>query len=325
MKVKGEAAAKLATMGVQRVRDNYGPSKTIRPATPDADAAPEVKPEVKPETKPEVKPDQPTAQLNSTATPGQPGTQPTTQPATSPTTSPTTQPTTPPGTPPEPQKGPQTELQQEPKPATPPGRAMSSTGVFPMLAQMTAPSISPGAGQPDPNRVYIASEFPNEFEIPRVYSLALLIHKAAYPPARPATPDSAASASAMMKLWPQRLAHGMWPVRLAWAVAVTEVIAGFFVLVGLLTRASAICLAGTMLGAIWLTEIGPAIQAGTTVLGILPDREPFALEPWKNLLWQMSLLMSAAALAFLGSGALGFDRKLFPPPPPAPPIPKPMI
>ena len=194
-----------------------------------------------------------------------------------------------------------------------------------MLAQVTAPPISPGAGQPDPNRVYTASEFPDEFEIPRVYSLALLIHKSAYPPAKPAAPDATQSANAMMKLWPQRLAHGMWPVRLAWAVAVTEVVAGFFVLVGLLTRASALCLASTMLGALWLTEIGPAIQSGKTVLGILPDRPPFDIDAWKTLLWQLSLFMSAISLAFLGSGAIGFDRKLFPPPPPAPPIPKPMI
>lgn len=305
MKVKGESAATLATMGVQRVRDNFGPSKTIRPATPipeievKPEPKPETKPEVKPETKPETKPEQPQA-----------------TPTTNPSTTPTTQPTTPPA---EPNPNP-----QQPNPTTPP-QLSKATATFPMLAQVTAPSISPGAGQPDPNRVYTANEFPDEFEIPRVYSLALLIHKSAYPPAKSATADTSTSATAMMKLWPQRLAHGMWPVRLAWAVAITEVVAGFFVLVGLLTRASALCLASTMLGALWLTEIGPAIQSGKTVLGILPDRPPFDIDVWKTLLWQLSLFMSAIALACLGSGALGFDRKLFPPPPPAPPIPKPMI
>jgi uncharacterized membrane protein YphA (DoxX/SURF4 family) len=192
---------------------------------------------------------------------------------------------------------------------------------MPTLAQVTAPSISPGAGTPDPNRVYQAAEFPDAIEVPRVYGLALLLHKAANPPAS-ADP---ASANQMMRLWPQSIGKGMWPVRLAWMVAITEVVAGLFVLVGLLTRASAIALAGTMLGAIWLTEIGPAMQAGTTVLGILPDRDPFSVDAWRALLWQLSLFMGAMALVVLGSGALGFDRKLFPPPPPAPPPPRPMI
>jgi hypothetical protein len=46
---------------------------------------------------------------------------------------------------------------------------------------------------------------------------------------------------------------------------------------------------------------------------------------WKTLLWQLSLLMSAGALAMLGCGSLGLDRKFFPPPPPPPVNPRALI
>lgn len=299
MTVKGEQAATLATMGVERIRDEAPPKKTRRPVTPDS--APAEQPPVNPA---------------NTVTPAPMGPP---EPVAEPTSAPAEK-----TAPDAPKTDPSTPPTDEPKPAeppTPPQQARTMRLTVPLLAQMTAPSISPGAGTPDPNRVYQAAEFPDAIEVPRVYGLALLLHKAANPPAS----TDPASASQMMRLWPQSIGKGMWPVRLAWMVAVTEVVAGLFVLVGLLTRASAIALAGTMLGAIWLTEIGPAIQAGTTVLGILPDRDPFSIDAWRSLLWQLSLLMAAMALLVLGSGALGFDRKLFPPPPPAPPPPRPMI
>ena len=310
MTVKGEQAATLATMGVERIRDEAPPRKTRRPTTPEPAPATTAPPE-------------------STETPINPATTVTPAPMgpPEPVPAPEAKPAAKPSEPTQSPNGPKPDAPppDAPKPADPapvpqPPRASGALAV-PMLAQMTAPSISPGAGTPDPNRVYQAAEFPDEIEIPRVYGLALLLHKAANPPAS-ADP---ASASQMMRLWPQSIGKGMWPVRLAWMVAITEVVAGLFVLVGLLTRASAIALAGTMLGAIWLTEIGPAMQAGSTVLGILPDRDPFSVDAWRPLLWQLSLFMGAMALVVLGSGALGFDRKLFPPPPPAPPPPRPMM
>lgn len=315
MGVKGEQAATLATMGVERIRDEAPPKKTRKPASPEA-AAPEAAPADTtpvnpadtvtpapmgpPVPVPESKPQEP-AQPSETAPAAEPAEA---DPAKTNPASPA------PATP------------AQPKPAEPmPQRSFAPAMTLPMLAQVTAPSISPGAGTPDPNRVYTAAEFPDAIEVPRVYGLALLLHKAANPPAS----ADGSSANQMMRLWPQRMARGMWPVRLAWMVAITEVVAGLFVLVGLLTRASAVALAGTMLGAIWLTEIGPAMQAGTTVLGVLPDRDPFSADAWRALLWQVSLFMGAMALVLLGSGALGFDRKLFPPPPPAPPPPRPMM
>lgn len=99
---------------------------------------------------------------------------------------------------------------------------------------------------------------------------------------------------------------------LAYAAAITEIVAGLFLLVGLFVRVSAFSLAGVMLGAIWLTEIGPAIQAGTARLGILPGYGLWDVGAWKTILWQLSLLCSALALVFTGPGALALDNALFP-------------
>lgn len=167
-------------------------------------------------------------------------------------------------------------------------------------------------------RVYDAAEFPKEFAVKRVYGLALMLHRAASPAPR-------ADGTVPTKLWPQRFGRGSWPLFFAWSVAITEVVGGVCVLAGLLTRASAAGLACVMIGAMWLTEVGPAVQAGTTVLGFIPDRDWLAVDQWKTLFWQFSLVMSALALACMGSGAMGFDRKLFPPIPPAPTNVKPMM
>ncbi len=330
MQVKGENAALLATMGVERIRDLAPPGKTKRPIAPSEVVDPS-QPTLNGLEVPSGQTAPPTNPANGT-TPAPMGPTGPTQPTLAPTEvmpqaqpqpqaqpRPANQPVTPPATDIAPTPAPVNPT-PEPGPPQPPQHVQASW-IMPTLAQVTAPSISPGAGQPNPNRVYQAAEFPDVIEVPRVYGLALLIHRAAFPPVATDQPK----ANAMMKLWPERLSRGMWPVRLAWMVAVTEVVAGLFVLVGLMTRASAIMLAGTMLGAIWLTEIGPAMQAGTTVLGILPDRDPFSIDAWRALMWQLALLMSAAALTMLGSGALGFDRKLFPPPPPAPPTPRLMM
>lgn len=141
--------------------------------------------------------------------------------------------------------------------------------------------------------------------LPRMYSLALLINQAS-------APAKHADGSHAMALWPQWAAAGRWPVYLARTVAVAEIAAGLFVLAGLLTRLSALSLAGVMLGAIWLTEIGPAIQSGATIFGFIPDRPAYSIEAWRGLAWQFSLLMACLTLVLLGGGTLSFDRAMFP-------------
>jgi uncharacterized membrane protein YphA (DoxX/SURF4 family) len=113
-----------------------------------------------------------------------------------------------------------------------------------------------------------------------------------------------------MKLWPGFLGSGNWPRYFAVAVVVAELAGGILVAIGLLTRLAAFMLAGVMLGAIWLDQIGPAMQAGKTVLLLLPAHDPWDVAAWRPLLWQFSLLCSAAALMLLGAGAPSLDRAL---------------
>src|SRR5262249_25937881 len=100
------------------------------------------------------------------------------------------------------------------------------------------------------------------------------------------------------------------PVYLAWAVALTELIAGAAVLLGLFTRLMALALAGVVIGAIWLTLVGPAIQSGNTGLGFLPAKSPVDLAAWEGVWVEVGLLVVAVALAFCGRGRASLDRAI---------------
>lgn len=146
---------------------------------------------------------------------------------------------------------------------------------------------------------------PTALKARSVYQLVLLMDQRANPPSLP-------DGSANTPTWPQALAKAPWPKTLAWCVALTEVFAGFFLLIGLVTRLSALALSGVMLGAIWLTTISTAIQSGDTFLGFLPN-EPFLSFFWKDPFWQLLCLMSCLALFFAGPGTLALDRAIFAP------------
>jgi uncharacterized membrane protein YphA (DoxX/SURF4 family) len=116
--------------------------------------------------------------------------------------------------------------------------------------------------------------------------------------------------------WPAALATAPALDGLAWAAALTEFIGGWLVLLGLLTRIWSIGLAGTMVVAMWLTQIGPALAAeGGAFLGFLPPLE--IADParwttaWQTLFYQLTLMCAAGALALLGAGALSLDGALF--------------
>jgi putative oxidoreductase len=154
-----------------------------------------------------------------------------------------------------------------------------------------------------------------------------MLHEAANP-----RPDE--NGKTPMALWPAFAAQGKAPVVLAWAVALTELLGGGLLLVGLVTRLAALGIAGVMLGALWLAEIGPAIQKGTTYLGFIPRHDGgYAVKlsadgGYVTLLWQLGLLAMALAIALLGPGALSLDgalggRKARPAPRPAAPPPSP--
>jgi uncharacterized membrane protein YphA (DoxX/SURF4 family) len=142
----------------------------------------------------------------------------------------------------------------------------------------------------------------------RLYGLALLIDAAASPPLE--RPNG-------MTLVPDAAATGRLPVYLAWTAAAVEVAAGAAVLIGFFTRLAALPLALTMVTALWLTQIGPAVQSGSAVLGFLPTGV-FALQAdsdyaYGQLLWQLALLLMALALVCVGPGALSLDRIVFGP------------
>lgn len=182
-------------------------------------------------------------------------------------------------------------------PASPPNTPASGT---PAKRQADAPP--PMIHQPPPQtpvgkgRQYTAADFPNGAEVLRLHTVTLKLSKAANPPAgRPA-------------LWPRVLDQSPWPVALAYAAALTEVLAGFLALTGLLGRFAGFALAVVMLNAIWLDQIGPAIQAGQTSFFILPAYPAFDVNAWRPLLWQFALLMLACGLACTGSGGMSLDR-----------------
>lgn len=162
----------------------------------------------------------------------------------------------------------------------------------------------PAAPPPTAARIYTASDFSGPMRAPNLARVALAIHNAANPPAR-------ADGAPPIELWPAKLARDEWPVRLAWTVAITELVAGVMVLIGLLTRLWSLALVGVMLGAIWLTTIGPPIAAGTAVLGFLPPHPAFDAAAWSVPLWQFTLLMVVMALVVTGSGSLALDNALF--------------
>lgn len=148
---------------------------------------------------------------------------------------------------------------------------------------------------------YSASDFPAPVLTRSLHNITLMLHKNMRPGVHPETNEPT------IPLWfdadPTR-EYDQWPVYAAWAVALTELIGGGLVLLGLLTRLSALGLAGTMAGALWLTTIGPILQTGTTP-------ELLDIKAWSSGLWQFALLMSAMALFCTGSGGVAIDRLLF--------------
>lgn len=169
-----------------------------------------------------------------------------------------------------------------------------------------------------------AADFPEPVPVKRYALLVLGLHHAAHPGL------SAKDSAPLMRLWPDfdpKTDFDPWPVRLAWAVSLTELVGGILIGVGLLTRLGALGVGGVMIGAIWLTTIGPAIQSGETMLAVLPKHDAFDGQAWTTPLFQLTLLCSALALFFAGPGTLSLDRLLVggppKPPPPKPPAPPP--
>lgn len=190
--------------------------------------------------------------------------------------------------------------------------ALANMGVAVTASPAPAPAAEPAsapagglAAMPAPvqARLFTAEDFGGGADVMRVYGIAVLLRNAANPPVH-------ADGTPSMPLWPEALGTGARPVYAAWAAALTEIIAGFFVLLGLVTRLSAISLAVVIATALWLTQIGPAVQSGNTRFGFLPAYPAFGGE-WQTFFMQYAMLMTALALAFAGPGLAGLDRAVF--------------
>jgi uncharacterized membrane protein YphA (DoxX/SURF4 family) len=179
--------------------------------------------------------------------------------------------------------------------AAPTGSTVARAGspALPALAQ-----VVPAAQTQPSNNGGEAGAGP--VQVRRLYGLALLLQGAA------STTNK--DGKAVMPLWPAKLAQGGWPLYFAWAAALTELLGAVFVLVGLFTRFWAFALGCTMLTAMWLTEIGPAVQSGAAVLGFLPGYAVTSVDQWRTPLWQFGLLMMSLALVFGGAGGASLDR-----------------
>lgn len=190
--------------------------------------------------------------------------------------------------------------------------ALANLGyITPPEIQPVVPEVAPDAGTPaDTAPRYLPEQFPREgYQVRPLFGLAMGIHSAAYP-------GFDADGVDKMPLWPPALANARWPLHIAYAVSITELAGGLLLLLGLFSRLSALGIAVVMLGAIWLTQIGPAIQSGDTAFGFLPNHGPFDSDAsgnsvWQLLLWQFSLFAAAAGVLFLGAGGLSLDRIIF--------------
>jgi uncharacterized membrane protein YphA (DoxX/SURF4 family) len=167
---------------------------------------------------------------------------------------------------------------------------------------------------PQGAKTYTAEDFPEEQQVKPLYGIAIMLKKAA------ATTD--AEGKPVKPIWPDFLAHDRWPVHLAWLCALTELVGGTFVLLGVLTRLSAFGLACVMCVAMWLTQIGPAFASGNGFLGFLPNHPWTDGFAWATFQTQVVMLLLSLAVVGMGAGRMSVDRVVFPPPPP-PAKPKP--
>jgi uncharacterized membrane protein YphA (DoxX/SURF4 family) len=174
---------------------------------------------------------------------------------------------------------------------TPPASIPQTTPSAPAGAKPAPPSASPSAPA-------TAAEFPEPVQCRGAWMIALAVHHASHPEA------------GKMALWPRWLGDGTWPGVFAVVVLACEFGGGVLVLLGLFTRLGALAVMSVMLGAMWLTQFGPAMQSGSAVLGFLPDHGWKDGAAWQTLIVQGLSLASAIALVCLGSGALAVDRVL---------------
>lgn len=201
--------------------------------------------------------------------------------------------------------------------------AMSDTSTMPVLMGLAGPQDTPKAPAPkepapkeppattppaSPTAVpvkYTAADFPQPVVVKQLHGLTIMLANATV------VPTDEKGVATKMRLIPQPLGARPWPVVLAWCAAITELVGGAMLLVGLFARFWGLGIATVMGTAMWLTQIGPAIQAGTARMGFLPSHPAYDPQAWTMPMFQLSLMTSALAILFLGSGSLSLDALFF--------------
>lgn len=286
MQVSGDDAARLANLGI--TLDTIVPESAAQPQDQDIDQLdaplPESTPDTSPETTPPANPPAATGEdlqnqakdiIDKMKDAVKESTTTDTPPAQTPSQTPTQSP------------------------------ASDEPGVKELLGQSTAPAYTfMRVVQTQGDRT--GSDFPEPVECQRLYGIALMISKAA-------DPGLTADSQPITPIMPPKLAGKPWPKILAWSAAITELVAGGLLLIGFLTRISAMGTFFVMIVAIWMTQIGPAaMHSSDAILGFIPRHDDlFSPAAYSTLLWQLALASMSLAVVFLGSGAIGLDRLLF--------------
>ncbi len=172
-------------------------------------------------------------------------------------------------------------------------------------SETTTPSESPPAAPAPasgPAR-YTAEDFPEPIEAARVYATAIILYQAGN------------LEGGAQRLWPSALSTPGAMKVISWSAALAEFLGGAFVLLGFLTRLSALALAAYRAFSLALTVIGPAVVSGQAFIGFLPahqlsDPTGWVLA-WTPLMFQSVVLLMALAVFLSGPGALSLDRILF--------------
>ncbi len=167
----------------------------------------------------------------------------------------------------------------------------------------TPPKPAPALDTLPPGGKYTAAQFSEPARARRAYQLSVIMVRAAYP-------QPSIGTAHPRPYWPAIFATSPWVVWLAFGVAVTELFAGVLLVVGFLTRLSAVLLVCVALAAMWLTQVGPAVSTGQTTFGLLPDRTWWDPQLWAPFFWQLLIIASGIAVACMGAGALSVDRAL---------------
>ncbi len=165
----------------------------------------------------------------------------------------------------------------------------------------TAPKPAPKAATPPAvAKRYTAADYPDPVDIVRWRGLVLVMYEGQINASgRRIVPESIAT-------------NGRFLTYLAGGASWIALIGGLALLLGAMTRLAALLAAGVSGGAMWLSEIGPALGSRDAILGMIPDPhlgDP-ALAPtaWAGLLLHLLLFASVLALAMMGGGRLSLDH-----------------